>query len=752
MNNILKDLPYKGLLLSFISGLLLWSLFSWTGNNIWHFNLPFEGNWRTHAFFTFIVSGLIFIASRVNFAPIDKKEDPAWFYRGARIIIGLWLITMPFIYDKGVAEVGGDLRWQVTHTTVLLLCSMGLFALWQKGKPLALQPKMPLLMWCFAGLIITASISLADTINLYRSWWFYKHFISFIGIAGFVYFLRHPAWYRLLVWLLVLPVGPIAFLAICQFMNFSDAHIANIVGQWWFTIGEPINSYRMVYPQAAIPGGTFSNKNLLASWLVLLWPLTLYVLVTAKTWKIRSLGGIWLSLALVALIFTRSRASWLSFVASVIFLALWVYTQPALRQQVKSYLTWQLGVTFAAVIAVVAFCFPLKSPIQTSYAVNISVQEQVKNITHISDFGPRIAYNINGIKMIMDHPLTGVGIGAFHSAYPMYFNAFYETPRNGYNVEARPQRTHNDLLQAFIEHGILGGLLHLAVIFFILQAAWRLARKEIVATAGIMPAFLITSIMGLCLNSMGDFPFQMPIAPALLFACFGLMAGYARLHNQLPSVGWPKMVSIPKAAVFVLCIVSITTTVLITRESHLRREGAVYLKAAMSRNMQGLFDDHTLNFINKSYNYYQANARMQEYRGIIYSHYNGTKPMPLEYRADVIRESMIYDPHAANQHINLSSTLHKLAGRDLQLGNNKAAVKHLNEIQKSVDKLKIVAPFSHHTWNIAGLLAQRYGQRNEAVKYYLESLKQLNSNPIAMNALRNMGFNVVDRPPPNQRR
>jgi O-antigen ligase len=64
------------------------------------------------------------------------------------------------------------------------------------------------------------------------------------------------------------------------------------------------------------------------------------------------------------------------------------------------------------------------------------------------------------LKMMVEHPLTGVGFSSFGQAYP-YFS------------DTRPRIAHNTFLQVGAEYGIGAGICYAAMIFLALRGLWR---------------------------------------------------------------------------------------------------------------------------------------------------------------------------------------------------------------------------------------------------------------------------------------
>ncbi|MFZ2619928.1 MAG: O-antigen ligase family protein, partial [Alphaproteobacteria bacterium] len=674
-------------------------------------------------------------------------------YRLGRMVLFLFTLTLPFWFDNGVAEVAGDVRWALNEHTVLALGLVLLLALWQKA-PAQIHVRMPWLGWVVAGLAVTALISCIDTANPYRSWFQIKCFLGHVGLFYVAYTLYHPRMVKPLIWSIVLPLLLIGPLGMAQFLDITDAKVASALWGFWPTgwLSHNGSSFGLVdwarayFPQAAPPGGTFANKNIGASYLVLVLPLAIYLVISTRQLAARTVAAAALALGLTMLIFGRSRASWLAFILAMVSLGVWlVLRRKEIMPLLRPHLNRSLAILAAAVLAMVATIWPMTSPYKDIYAINLSVMEQATNIQKLDDFGPRIAYNRNGLDMILDHPLNGIGIGAYHSVFPKYWNSSFPTPRVGYSVEARPQRTHNDLMQAFVEMGVINGLLHIAAVVLVMLMGWKLTAPRMLEKTGLAPVFLTVAMLGLCINALGDFPLQLPTSPALLFMLMGTLTAMA-LHTGAIAFA-PRLqvkLPVPHVAVWaVLLLLNGALLVFIYQDNAAFRQANVYLKNAMARTMGGAIDDVTLDTINAAKQTYAWDARMQEFRGIIYAHYNGTRPMTSEMREEAIREAMQYDPYAANHMINLSALLFRRAEEQERLGNKAASFATLAEIETLIPRLMEVADFSHYTYNIAGLLYLKQGRTQEGVNALLTSMRLNPSDTMASSTLKSLGLSIT---------
>jgi putative inorganic carbon (HCO3(-)) transporter len=67
-------------------------------------------------------------------------------------------------------------------------------------------------------------------------------------------------------------------------------------------------------------------------------------------------------------------------------------------------------------------------------------------------------------KVIVDHPLTGVGIASFIVAFPHYSTA-------------QPREAHDTLLQITAEEGVVAGLMYLLIVVALVSSLWRMSDR-----------------------------------------------------------------------------------------------------------------------------------------------------------------------------------------------------------------------------------------------------------------------------------
>jgi len=130
----------------------------------------------------------------------------------------------------------------------------------------------------------------------------------------------------------------------------------------------------------------------------------------------------------------------------------------------------------------------------------------------------RVEYWRASWRMFLDHPVCGVGLGAFPAIYPSYgrSSAKYE----------RLEQTHNDYLQLLTDAGLIGAALGLWFLFEIIRVARRqwaaLANARSQDRAVIIGGYV--AILGLLVHSFTDFNLQIAANALLFFLVLALAA------------------------------------------------------------------------------------------------------------------------------------------------------------------------------------------------------------------------------------
>mgnify|MGYP003639577519 CR=1 FL=1 len=665
-------------------------------------------------------------------APVNNDENAKWYYTFARFTISTLILTIPFAYDFAVPEVAGDMRWYMMHFTGLALICVFLthcFMQSKKGEKFTLNLKLTPTSWAVAITVFFGFLTMIWGLSLPNNWWFLKNLVGYALVFTFALHLRHEIWYRNLAWLLAIGVAFNAMLGILQFFAVSDVQIAN-----YLPFVDKI-TFINFFQQSAPPAGAFANKNLAASYMVMCIPLMLYLMLTSKRNFRLILSSIAFTLASIFLIYTRSRGSWISAIAVIVFAIFWLSINKPQRKAVLSQFNMAKIIAILTSLLIIFWASSYNSNLnrtgQTFHSMDKTVSQQFSSIGGISEgeLSVRSAYNINGVDIIMDYPF-GVGLGGFHTIYPKYFKSSVLTPKTGYNLAARPRRMHNDMFQAFVELGVVGGAAHLFIFLSPLIMAWRLGKNEkTTEKTKVFSFFILLAIGGMCVNSLGDFPLQMPTAPAVLWLLAGIMTGLYALNIKNAHKGWALETPLPnKVVTATLGVIVFAALIFTTYDNYMRREGTKYLKPALGLSRIGQNNDTTLYLINKSHNYYTFNPREREIHGVITMAHDSTKPnskavISYEDRIKTLEEALKYDPYAQNTLINIAMLKMREGQRVLNAGDKGLATKLIvsgHEHAKRALELSYYTPNAHAVYAISLLYI---GRNLEAYNHFLKSLE-----------------------------
>ena len=322
-------------------------------------------------------------------------------------LIAALVIFLATAYDKGLWQASDEPRWMLAHILVLAAASVYLLGHARNG-PQGWR-KQPLPVWLAVLFGLSALLSVAGSFDLLNSWWSLKNVIACVGLFLLVVALRSERWYWTLAWLLVLTLGFNGFLSILQFHGVTDQGIV-AVAPWWQRLG-PVIGY---FAQAAVPGATFINKNVAASYLVLILPVGFAVFLGSRSRLAQYVAVFCVTLGATAWAYSRTRSSWIGLSVALIALVLLVARSEPARALISA--SFSRSHKVLALIAGTVFLFAISIPSQSSTGDRPgALTEQMGAVfdSQQTSYLYRWSNNLNSLKMAVDHPFNGVGIGAF---------------------------------------------------------------------------------------------------------------------------------------------------------------------------------------------------------------------------------------------------------------------------------------------------------------------------------------------------
>lgn len=250
---------------------------------------------------------------------------------------------------------------------------------------------------------------------------------------------------------------------------------------------------------------TFRHTNYAAQFLAPVIPLTLGLLITARTRPVRLLLGGAGICETVYLFITSSRAGAISAAAGVL---LFLGLRLSLRERSGC----------SRFIPTRSFIAPLVAAMVVSAGLLLFPPAR-KGLFHLGTiFDPRhpstrvrilLAHDTG--KMILARPLAGVGLGNYSVILPEYWsNELRDLIISG--TARTAENAHNDYLSLAAEAGLPALAVFLALVGAVLRSAGKTTRRE----PDDLRAAALASFCTLCLYSLMDYPLRNP-GSALLF-------------------------------------------------------------------------------------------------------------------------------------------------------------------------------------------------------------------------------------------
>jgi O-antigen ligase len=128
--------------------------------------------------------------------------------------------------------------------------------------------------------------------------------------------------------------------------------------------------------------------------------------------------------------------------------------------------------------------------------------------------GSRKVMALDALRMWRDHPILGVGLGDFGTAYPRY---------QSYPSNEWVDHAHNDYIEALAETGLVGALLILSALALFLRLAFQDWWRPIRSQASWIRLGATIGCCGLLVHSLCDFNLHVPANAAW----FAVLAGIA---------------------------------------------------------------------------------------------------------------------------------------------------------------------------------------------------------------------------------
>lgn len=412
-------------------------------------------------------------------------------------IILILVIGTPLLYARFVHNPWFISTMKITFIQVLVIMAATLYLL-TEGKFRLVKSG---LNYPIVAYIIACSISLFSSVDIYIS--LYSLF-SIILLAG-LYILvsnviKDGKQIRKIMVSLIFVSGLISIYSIVQYLGIDLLNL-KVIGSGYIS-------------------GPFENRNVLASFLVFVMPVSAGFLFEKISKKFKIMIGLIAIITLIALIYTRTRGAWVGFMGAMAFFAgAKLIAEGGMKKIFKNLFSKKSLIT----IFLMVICLGLL--IRYDYRKGGSFTKKFLSIADLKDPATmhRFVMWRTGIDVIKEHPLLGTGMGTFEKIHPKYQSKYLRTEKYG-RFEGLSRFVHNDYLEITSNTGILGlG----TFLWLIVTLYWTgLKRLKQISESKYSPNLLIiilSSLTAVLIHSFFHYSLYLPTTSMLFWLWLGLL-------------------------------------------------------------------------------------------------------------------------------------------------------------------------------------------------------------------------------------
>ncbi|MBC8384437.1 MAG: O-antigen ligase family protein [Candidatus Cloacimonetes bacterium] len=270
-----------------------------------------------------------------------------------------------------------------------------------------------------------------------------------------------------------------------------------------------------LFYQVAPPAATFVNKNLATPLIPLLLPIIGFQVLFSGSKKWSIIHSINFAISISFLIAAATKSSLIGMFLSFLITLLFILIAGQVRKNFFRKFSVQKIKYLLLIILISVILLNIRIFIKEPPEMNTDIESQLdffmgkeKLTAHYTQpFNRPVAIRLskwqNGLAIVRDHPVLGIGLGSFDAMYPYYHKSLIDD--QWYMPRFYLGGTHNDPYQYLIELGLIG-LLLLIMIFG--TVFYYLIKMIFSGKIIFIPLFM--GILGLLIDSLFNYPFHHP--------------------------------------------------------------------------------------------------------------------------------------------------------------------------------------------------------------------------------------------------
>jgi len=262
-----------------------------------------------------------------------------------------------------------------------------------------------------------------------------------------------------------------------------------------------------------IPASTFGNKNAANQFLVLVFPLVLFLLLNSEKRFLLFIAGVTINAILFYMFYSVTKGAWIAVFVESLFILAYVIINKNLQKKLLRFETMAfVFIPFIFFLFLQSFT-PKNISIDTFGGALTSVQERYNNSK-----SPRWVIWNHSIEYIKDSPFIGSGLGNFNDL----------TINQG--IHQKLQRAHNDYLEILVELGFIGFSIFLICVALLLRDVYLINKNRM--SDSVFFNFIFISLIGVAIHMFVSWPTQTIYGVITISFFYALITNYAKQNSH----------------------------------------------------------------------------------------------------------------------------------------------------------------------------------------------------------------------------
>jgi len=276
-----------------------------------------------------------------------------------------------------------------------------------------------------------------------------------------------------------------------------------------------------LFAQAAKPASTFGNKNMASHFVVMVLPLSIVFLLSAKNNFMIARYSVVVILGFWYLMNAAARQAWVAMAVELtVLLAFVILDRYKYKEQAFIKSDKQIKNKFVAIVGIIlSLVFVANVGTEGSFHRGSEKLEFVKKID-VEGVSSRFPAWVNTIEMIKEHPVIGVGVGQWQESYPLYYDrAMKDT---FFDERVHLQKVHNDYLEILANFGLIGYALLLWLVYLITTNIWVIL-KDYHDRNRLLILGISLGLIGFSVIALVSFPVRVYLPAFLVLVYFSII-------------------------------------------------------------------------------------------------------------------------------------------------------------------------------------------------------------------------------------